>query len=176
MPGLRIRRFKKSDVVHLKQVADKAFDSQSDKYWSIVGALRAPHTYVAVYGKIIVGAIEFEAYRLPKSIEGHIWYIFVDPKHQNRGIGTMLLRKAEKVMVEEGAIRFWALTGPDNIKTQRFFEKNNYRRVSIAEMKEILGSKNTKRLLRRMIYWEGDIIYVKGVQKNKNVVGANQSI
>ncbi len=167
MYTIKIRKFRKRDIPLLEALAEHAFESNSDKYWSIMGALRAPHTLVAEIDNKIVGAIEFEAYRLPHSIEGHIWYIFVHPDFQRRGIGTNLLRKAEAIMEREGALRFWALTGEENIKTQKFFEKNGYERITIQEMKRLLGGGGAKRLLRRMVYWEGDVIYCKRSKKEK---------
>ena len=156
-----VREFRKRDLDQVAIVAHRAFQSEADKYWSVVGALRAPKTLVAEVNGRIVGVIEFEVYRLSNSLEGHIWYIFVDPSFQRKGIGSLLLKHAENWIAEKGAKRVWAITGSYNIPTQKFFEKNNYRRMDIAEMKKILGSKNTKRFLRRMIYWEGDIIYMK---------------
>jgi len=164
-----VRKFRKEDINKIRRLAEASFSTESDRYWSVVDALRAPKTLVAEIKNQIVGVIEFEAYRLPRSIEGHIWYIFVHPEHHGRGIGTKLLRSAEIIMISEGAWRFWALTGADNIKTQQFFEKNGYKRITVDEMKSLLGSRNTKRLLRRMVYWEGDIIYVKSVNKKEKM-------
>ena len=158
---IRIRKFQPDDLSQVRNLARLAFESEVDRYWSVVGARRAPHTYVAEVNGKIVGVIEFEAFRLTRSIEGHIWYIFVHPEYQRQGIGTALLKKAEEVTVQEKAERIWAITGPENIKTQRFFEKNGYHRVTIEEMRRILGSGNAKRFLRRMVYFEGDIIYMK---------------
>ena len=160
---LIIRPFKPSDIEDIRLVANLAFDNAVDRYWSVRGAERAPYTYVAVVDEKVLGVIEFESYALSNSIEGHIWYIFVHPKYQRMGIGSQLLKRAEETIKKDGAIRVWALTGPENIKTQKFFEKNGYQRITIEEMKKILGSTNTKRLLRRMIYYEGDIIFMKKI-------------
>ncbi len=169
MLKINIRNFRRQDIEEIKTLANLAFMSENDKYWSVVGAMRAPHTLIAEIKGKIVGAIEFESYRLSRSIEGHIWYIFVHPDFQRKGIGTSLLREAEYIMCREGSKRFWALTSEDNKKTQRFFEKNGYGRVTIGEMKRILGGGNAKRLLRRMVYWSGDIIYMKPANKKENL-------
>ncbi|MCR8454522.1 MAG: GNAT family N-acetyltransferase [Crenarchaeota archaeon] len=164
--SIRIRRFKPEDINQIKNVARAAFDSEVDKYWSVVGALRTPYTYIAeVCGKII-GVIEFELVYLSRSSEGHIGYIFVHPEYQGKGVGTALLKKAEEILYRRGARRIWAVTSPNNPKTRRFFEKNGYREVSTEIMKKTLGSNNTKKLLRRMVYFKGDIIHVKELSSN----------
>lgn len=163
LKNLVIRRFKPSDIDEIRTVATLAFDNAVDRYWSVRGAERAPYTYVAVVDSRVVGVIEFEAYVLPNSTEGHIWYIFVHPDYQRLGIGSRMLRQAEVIIGRNNAKRVWALTDPDNIKTQKFFEKNGYQRITIEEMKKILGSTNTKRLLRRMIYYKGDVIFMKKI-------------
>jgi len=158
---LSIREFRPEDIRQIRNLARLAFESEVDRYWSVVGAQKAPYTYIAEINGNIVGVIEFEPFYLPNSVEGHIWYIFVHPEYQRRGIGTALLRKAEGILSREGAKRVWAITSPDNIKTRLFFEKNGYRRIPLDEMKKLLGSTNTKKFLRRMVYFEGDIIYMK---------------
>lgn len=162
-----MRKFRREDIDAIRRLAEVSFNTESDKYWSVIGALRAPRTLVAEINKQIVGVIEFESYRLPTSIEGHIWYIFVHPEYQGKGIGTELLRNAEIIMANENAARFWALTGADNIKARRFFEKNGYTKITVSEMKKIIGGRNTRRLLRRMVYWKGDIIYMKKCQQKR---------
>ena len=164
---IKIRRFRKKDINSIRNIAHHAFDTATDKYWSVIGALRAPRVLVAEkFGKI-VGVIEFEAYRLTGSVEGHIWYIFVHPRCQRMGIGSKLLARAENIMMKEGAQRFWAITGEDNTATRKFFEKNGYREVSVEGMKKLLGGRNTKKFLRRMVYWEGDVIYMKKAKKRE---------
>ena len=73
----------------------------------------------------------------------------------------MLIIKAEEFFNEKSAIAVWALTSPDNIAARRLFSSLNYEELTLNDVIRELGSKDAEKLLRRMIYWEGDIILRK---------------
>jgi len=64
-------------------------------------------SYVAVIGSRIVGVIGID--------EDRIEQLFIDPEFQKRGIGGILLEKAENIMRGRGCkkIRVWSATAPD---------------------------------------------------------------
>jgi len=156
-----VRRMTRNDLPIIAEIAHRAFRNGPDSYWAVIGAKRAQRTFVAEMNNKVVGVIEIEIVNLSVGRQGHVGYIFVDPNYQRRGIGTKLLITAENFFKEKGAKASWALTSPENIAAQRLFEKNGYRRVFLKELFQMLPVKDAEKLLRRMVYWEGDIIYHK---------------
>jgi ribosomal protein S18 acetylase RimI-like enzyme len=69
---------------------------------------------------VIVGLIDVE---LDDGGGGMIWHIAVHPDHQGRGIGTALLREAER-----GLSRIQAWTR-DDAATQRWYESHGFTQV-----------------------------------------------
>jgi ribosomal protein S18 acetylase RimI-like enzyme len=55
----------------------------------------------------------------------HIGKLIVHPDHQNRGIGTRLLRAAEDQFPE--ADRYELFTGHKSVKNLHIYQKNGYR-------------------------------------------------
>ena len=149
------------DIPQLAILAQRAFQHGPDSYWAVVGAKRVQKTIVAEYMGCLIGAIEIEILKFNNEKHGHIGYIFVDPDFQRKGIGSKLLKLAERWFSEKNVKYVWALTTPDNIAAQRFFLKHGYRTITKEDVFKLLGRKNAKRLLRRMVYWEGDIIFLK---------------
>ncbi|MHA1615772.1 MAG: GNAT family N-acetyltransferase [Candidatus Njordarchaeales archaeon] len=156
-----IRKAHPNDLRQIEALAKKVFRDSPDAYWAVVGAKRAQRTFVAEINNRIIGVIEVEVINLSTGKHGHIGYIFVDPDFQRRGIGTKLLITAEKFFLEKKASSAWALTTPENIAAQRLFEKNGYEKISLAYLYKVLPENDVQKLLRRMVYWEGDIIYHK---------------
>ncbi|MHA1590671.1 MAG: GNAT family N-acetyltransferase [Candidatus Njordarchaeales archaeon] len=156
-----VRRMTRNDLPIIAEIAHRAFRNGPDSYWAVIGAKRAQRTFVAEMNNKVVGVIEIEIVNLSVGRQGHVGYIFVDPNYQRRGIGTKLLITAENFFKEKGAKASWALTSPENIAAQRLFEKNGYRRVFLKELFQMLPVKDAEKLLRRIVYWEGDIIYHK---------------
>jgi len=159
---LIIRRIdKRKDIKKVARVAERAFRGKPDVYWATVGAIRAQRTYVAEINREIIGVVEIETINLSSGRHGHIGYIFVDPDYWRRGIGSKLIDVAEWFFRSKGAIKAWALTSPENIPTRKLFAKKGYVEISKAEVFKELGERDARKLLRRMIYWEGDVILKK---------------
>ena len=57
-----------------------------------------------------------------------VYWIVVDPEHQNRGIGRLLLTEAERRMINAGALRIYVDTsGTEDYRASRaFYERNGY--------------------------------------------------
>lgn len=162
MKRLVIRDFRPEDYEQFVLLADRAFGGSADSYWSVVGLKWAERTLVAELDGRIVGAIEIEVLNFrEKGKHGHVGYIFVDPDFQRRGVGSALLKAAERWFIERGAICSWALTTRDNIAAQRFFLKHGYEVVTVEQIRKELGRRYAWKLLRRMVYWPGDVIFRK---------------
>jgi|Deesub1362B_J571_1020462.scaffolds.fasta_scaffold09757_1 GNAT superfamily N-acetyltransferase len=87
-------------------------------------------TFVAVDGERIVGAV-FVDRDWHSLWEGDvvvaIHEIFVDPDYYGRGIGHMLMRKAESLAPPGSTIELWV--GERNEKARRFYESLGYTRA-----------------------------------------------
>ena len=57
----------------------------------------------------------------------YIPYLFVTPPLQNRGIGTLLLRRMESILELEGAERVQLDTLSDNVRAVNFYQHQGYR-------------------------------------------------
>jgi len=62
-----------------------------------------------------------------------LWQIGVDPAFQGKGIATDLLKKFEKHLKELGCKRIELTIDPENIASQKLFEKNGYKNASSNE-------------------------------------------
>ena len=154
-----IREYSPNDKSKIEKLAKSAFNGSSDAYWSVVGLERSDKTLVAEYNNEIVGVIEIEILTLNRERHGHIGYIFVHPKYQKRGIGSLLLEKALSYLKEKNVKTVWALTSPSNKPTRNLFHKFQFEEIyNIKELRKFLSGKAVKKLLRRMVYWSGDII------------------
>ncbi|RLG93542.1 hypothetical protein DRO29_07620 [Candidatus Bathyarchaeota archaeon] len=156
-----IRKAFKRDLPSVAEVAKKAFSGKPDSYWAVVGFKRAQRVYVAEVGEKLIGVIEIEVIRLRNGRHGHIGYIFVDPAFQGRGIGKKLVKKAEEFFFSKNAIASWALTDEDNIVARKMFRSLDYQELDVEDVIRELGEEDAEKLLRRMIYWTGDIILRK---------------
>ena len=156
-----IRKALKKDLPAIAEIAAKAFKNGPDAYWAVIGFKHAQRTFVAEVSGKIIGAVEIEVIRLGAHRHGHIGYIFVDPLFQRKGVGSMLAKKAEDFFMSKNAVASWALTSPDNEGARKLFKRLGYEELTVNDVVRELGEINAEKLLRRMIYWEGDIILRK---------------
>ncbi|RLF92809.1 hypothetical protein DRN52_07405 [Thermococci archaeon] len=158
---LLVRESSKDDYEKIKSLATKVFKARPDSHWAVVGFKRAQKTYVAELRGKILGAVELEIIKLDSKRHGHIGYIFVDPDYQGMGIGKKLIQKAEEYFAKKNCVSVWALTDRENYKARKLFAGLGYKELKKDHVYDILGETAGKILLRRMIYWEGDIILHK---------------
>jgi len=75
--------------------------------------------------------------RFHKSEEiGYISDIIVNPDFQRRGIGSILVKSAERDLVQRGARKMMLITSTTNKNAQAFFKKNGY---SISGQTDVVG-------------------------------------
>lgn len=77
---------------------------------------------VAAVNKKIVGSIigAFNGRRV------WIYHLAIHPEWQNKGIGSKLLKRVEKIFKKKGATKILLGVSFDNLSTCSFYEKNGY--------------------------------------------------
>jgi ribosomal-protein-alanine N-acetyltransferase len=89
----------------------------------------------------------------------YIPYLFVTPMLQNRGIGTLLLRRIESMLELEGADRVQLDTLGDNVRAVNFYQHQGYR-ILVLRREGTPGRdpETNVRLEKRLNPWRGPII------------------
>ena len=64
---------------------------------------------------------------------GRIFSLAVDPKYQNRSVGSNLLKEIINIFRKEGATEIILEVRMDNIKAKRFYERLGFSQFGIAE-------------------------------------------
>ena len=79
--------------------------------------------WVAVRDRTIVG------FAVVNARTGNLWALFVDPRHEARGIGRRLHDEALAWLFAQGAAAAWLTTEPDT-RASRFYERAGWRATS----------------------------------------------
>ena len=106
---------------------------------------------VAIEDGIVVGLLDVEYESEERTVcsrgtglGGMIWHVAVYPDYRRRGIGTMLLKEAERVAKEKGLNRLEAWTRDDGWVND-WYIRNGFKKVDsylqvFAEGKELAGA------------------------------------
>jgi ribosomal protein S18 acetylase RimI-like enzyme len=99
------------------------------EYFRQALAARAEEDYVVYLGETVVGVLTLGAARDPDvdvTRTGEIWGIYLVPAYWRRGIGTWLVREAERMLAERAytSAVLWVLEG--NQQARRFYEKMGF--------------------------------------------------
>ena len=62
---------------------------------------------------------------------GSVYYLSVDPKYQNKGIGKMLMREIEKKLTDIGCPKINLFIRKSNIEVKKFYQSINYKNQDI---------------------------------------------
>jgi len=141
------------------QLANRAFNYSKDSYWASRDLDICDKAFLAIADNKVVGTVELGFIKLRNSMHAQVGYIFVDPDYRHVGVGSALLSRAIEFLKEKRVKAVWALTSPQNFATRSLFKKFGFREfTSPKELKKILSSKDIRKLLYKLVYWEGDII------------------
>lgn len=141
------------------QLANRAFNYSNDSYWASRYLDKCDKAFLAIVGNKVVGAVELGLIRLRSGVHAQVGYIFVDPDYRNIGVGSALLSKAIEFLRRSGVKAIWALTSPKNFATRHLFKKFGFREfLSPGELEGLLSLREIKKLLYKLVYWEGDVI------------------
>lgn len=73
-------------------------------------------------------AFEFEAGSFEQSVDrGIVQYVYVEPEHRGRGVGSALFDAAESAMIDAGADAIALEVMADNGAARRFYRRRGYR-------------------------------------------------
>ena len=74
------------------------------------------------FNKVIIGSamIGYDGHR------GSLYYLAVDPKHQRKGVGKMLMKEIEKRLIEVGCPKINIFIRNSNIEVKEFYQSIDY--------------------------------------------------
>jgi ribosomal-protein-alanine N-acetyltransferase len=88
----------------------------------------------------------------------YVPFLFVTPLLQNRGIGTLLLRRMESLLELEGADRVQLDTLSDNVRAVNFYQHQGYRILVLRrEGSPSRDPETSVRLEKRLSPWRGSL-------------------
>jgi ribosomal protein S18 acetylase RimI-like enzyme len=70
---------------------------------------------------------------------GLIYHLAVLPEFQKHQIGSKLLQKVEKELIEKGCIKVYLFITPENIDLTEFYNKHGYQRMDVIPLTKYLG-------------------------------------
>ncbi|WP_456483056.1 ribosomal protein S18-alanine N-acetyltransferase [Methanopyrus kandleri] len=122
-----VRRAKRSDIPEVVEIEERAFPkSPYPTYVFLYNLSNNPEGFlVAEVGGKVVGYVIFEL--RPWLGEGHIVSIAVHPNYRRTGIGTILMREAERKIAEAGYETVRLEVRESNFPARRFYERLGYR-------------------------------------------------
>jgi ribosomal-protein-alanine N-acetyltransferase len=135
LDDIAIRKAVASEAGRLTELAFSAWDRDLKPFLSGVQAnpqterRRLSAAVHELLDRTIVAEIEGEPVGWCARAGGraYIPYLFVAPLLQNRGIGTLLLRRMESLLELEGAERVQLDTLSDNVRAVNFYQHQGYR-------------------------------------------------
>ena len=77
---------------------------------------------IVEFNKVIIGSamIGYDGHR------GSLYYLAVDPKHQRKGVGGMLMKEIEKRLIEVGCPKINIFIRNSNIEVKEFYQSIDY--------------------------------------------------
>ena len=125
---VKIRAFKKSNSKGVIKLWKDCFNYYSSPHYKPEKSLRSKveHKdgllFVAVDGSAVIGSVMagFDGHR------GWIYSMAVTPEYRTKGLGSRLIKHAEKELKKRGAPKINLQVMPDNKGVVEFYEKNGY--------------------------------------------------
>ncbi len=148
----------------VRRLAELVFKGKRDAYWASRWVEKCDKAFLAFVGGELVGVVELGYIRLSEGLHSQIGYIFVHPLYRRRGVASRLIEVSLKFLANQGVVGVWAVTGRDNHAAIGLFEKNGFKRFNTPrELEGFLSRRDIKRLLWRLYYEEGDVIFYKQI-------------
>jgi len=125
-----IRKFQPSDFQWVIDIERRVFN-EHDPYLYMQFYETYPDTFiVADINGFVIGYV---AGFLAQVGVGRIFSLAVDPKYQNRSVGSNLLKEIINIFRKEGVTEIILEVRMDNIKAKRFYERLGFSQFGIAE-------------------------------------------
>jgi L-2,4-diaminobutyric acid acetyltransferase len=110
----------------------KPLESYSEHFYKIMLRYFSNCCFIAEYKNDIVGLITGVVSQVHDKTY-FMWQIGVKSSIKGKGVAKNLLEKAEEEVKKLGCNRIELTVNPENITSQRFFEKNGYLNISPEE-------------------------------------------
>ena len=129
-PLPQVRRAAPADIPAIVAIEDESFADPWDQAVFREALTYYPSTYfVAVCDGCVAGFVVGGLVDTGENIYGHICNIGVSPRYRGRGIGTLLIRRAEHQFALELATGVQLEVRVSNTRAQRFYQRLGYRPV-----------------------------------------------
>lgn len=147
MKMLQIRNADEKDFLDVYDFVSrcKPLENYSEHFYKIMLRYFGNSCFIAEFNDEIVGFVMgFTSQINDKKF--FIWQIGVFSYHREKEIGKMLLDKIEKTAKKIGCNSIELTVDPENIPSQKFFEKNGYLNISSreGEIVEVRGNTAVK--------------------------------
>ncbi|MCZ7369834.1 MAG: ribosomal protein S18-alanine N-acetyltransferase [Candidatus Methanoperedens sp.] len=125
-----IRKFQPQDFPGVIDIEKRVFNEHDPFFYMQFYETCSEGFIVAEINGIVVG---FVVGFMTSQGTGRIFSLAIDPKYQNRKIGSLLLNEIIDVIRKFGAMEIILEVRANNIKARRFYEKHGFFQTGIAE-------------------------------------------
>jgi ribosomal-protein-alanine N-acetyltransferase len=128
-PSIEIREASLDDLDEMHRIEVECFGREAFSYTQLAYCLKSPRSVklIATVNRepagFIIGMIE----RAEGGLVGHVYTIDVKPGFRRRGVGSALLKSAERVFIRRGAKRCRLEVRLDNTAARRLYLKHGYK-------------------------------------------------
>jgi L-2,4-diaminobutyric acid acetyltransferase len=129
-----IRKAEEDDFLNVYKFVSKCkpLENYSEHFYKIMLRYFSNSCFIAEFNNEIVGYVMGFASQVD-SKTFFLWQIGVFSYHRGKEIGKMLLNEFEKAGRNLGYKRVEVTVDPENISSQKLFEKNGYNNISSTE-------------------------------------------
>jgi len=133
-----IRLAQASDAFELKNLNDLFNDEDDTTLDELETSLRENNQEIVVCAEIESMIIGVCCIQIMKTMcfnwqYAYITEIFIRKEHRNRGIGTLLIKFSEQILLKKGIKKIFLLVGEPNLKAQRLYESLGF--IEMTEKK-----------------------------------------
>ena len=133
-----IRLAQSSDAFELKNLNDLFNDEDDTTLDELETSLRENNQEIVVCAEIESMIIGVCCIQIMKTMcfnwqYAYITEIFIRKEHRNRGIGTLLIKFSEQILLKKGIKKIFLLVGEPNLKAQRLYESLGF--IEMTEKK-----------------------------------------
>lgn len=147
MKTLKIRKADEKDFLSVYNFVSrcKPLENYSEHFYKIMLRYFGNSCIIAEFNDEIVGFVMGFRSQVDND-KFFLWQIGVFSYHRGKEIGKMLLEKFEKVAKELGCKKIEVTVDPENIPSQKLFEKMGYLNISSREGEtvEVMGNTAVK--------------------------------
>lgn len=134
MKGLILRGLREGDLEGIHRIERSSYPTPwSMNFFRLMANMNPELFIVATHDGELVGYTVGELNERGEIRVGHVMNVAVDPRHRNRGIGTMLMDELEARFREQGAAAAYLEVRESNVDAQRLYRRRGYVYLRKAE-------------------------------------------